>query len=272
MQVEVVGVKFRNGNHIYSFLTNNLDIKVGDYVVVETEKGSDVARVVEEKKMVNPLNFSSPLKKIVQVASDEMMKKAKEYNENAGQLFKKVRQIVQAEKLEMKIVNVEASFDNSKYIINFTADGRVDFRELVKKLSSALKKKIELRQIGPRDEVRALGGFGACGKVCCCVEGVGDFDHVSIKMAKNQNLSLNPNSISGLCGKLMCCLAYENPVYLEALKLMPKVGSNVSTKDGNGVVIFNDLLKKEVDVKFVRGDDFEIKTYKVEEISFKKGE
>ncbi|MBQ4535254.1 MAG: stage 0 sporulation protein, partial [Clostridia bacterium] len=135
-----------------------------------------------------------------------------------------------------------------------------------KKLAEVLKKRVELRQIGSRDEVRMLGGFGPCGKICCCAQNMGEFDHVSMKMAKNQNLSLNPNSISGLCGKLMCCIAYENSTYQEAIKAMPKVGSNVSTKDGSGVVVYNNLLKREVDVKFVRADDTEIKTYPLDQI------
>ena len=176
------------------------------------------------------------------------------------------------EKLDMKIVKVEASYDNSKYIVNFTSENRVDFRELVKKLAVAMKKRVELRQVGNRDEVRMVGGFGPCGKICCCVQNMGEFDHVSMKMAKTQNLSLNPASISGLCGKLMCCIAYENPVYVEALKVMPKVGSFVSTKDGRGSVIYNNLLKREVSVKFINGEDSEIKVYPLADVTFKKEE
>ena len=181
-----------------------------------------------------------------------------------------VKKIVKDFALDMKIVQVEASFDNSRYIINFSAENRVDFRDLVKKLAETLKKRVELRQIGSRDEVRMLGGFGPCGKICCCAQNMGEFDHVSMKMAKTQNLSLNPNAISGLCGKLLCCLAYENSTYAEALKVMPKVGQQVHTKDGNGTALYNDLLKKEVTVKFVRGEDTETKVFALNDVKFKK--
>ena len=272
MQINVVGVKFRNGNHVYSFDPNGLELKNGDYVLVDTEKGTDIGIIVKEKDSVDPSQLLSPLKKVLQKAGKEMLEKAEKYNAEAEKLYPTVKKIVKDFDLDMKIVKVEASYDNSRYIINFTADNRVDFRELVKKLAETLKKRVELRQIGSRDEVRMLGGFGPCGKICCCVQNMGEFDHVSMKMAKNQNLSLNPASISGLCGKLMCCIAYENPTYQESLKLMPKVGTKVSTKDGSGTVVFNDLLKREVEVKFVSGDDFEYKTYPLEEVNFKKEE
>ncbi len=272
MQIEVVGVKFKNGNHIYSFDPNGLKLKNGDYVLVDTEKGTDLGVIVKEKESIDPTKLLSPLKKVLQIATKEMVEKAEKYDKEAEKLYSTVKKIVKEFGLEMKVVKVEASYDNSRYIVNFTAENRVDFRELVKKLAETLKKRVELRQIGSRDEVRMLGGFGPCGKICCCVQNMGEFDHVSMKMAKNQNLSLNPASISGLCGKLMCCIAYENPVYQEAIRLMPKVGTNVSTKDGHGTVVFNDLLKREVEVKFVNGDDFEYKTYPLEEVKFKKEE
>ena len=272
MQIEVVGVKFKNSNHIYSFDPNGLDLKIGDYVLVDSEKGVDLGCIIKERDMIDASTLVSALKKVVKVASPEIVKKAEKYDKEAEKLYPIVKKIVKEEKLDMKIVKVEASYDNSRYIINFTSENRVDFRELVKKLAVELKKRVELRQIGSRDEVRMLGGFGPCGKICCCVQNMGEFDHVSMKMAKTQNLSLNPASISGLCGKLMCCIAYENPVYQEALKVMPKVGSMVSTKDGKGSVVYNNLLKREVDVKFVNGDDFEVKTYPLSEVSFKKEE
>lgn len=272
MQIEVVGVKFKNSNHIYSFSPNGLKLKIGDYVIVDTEKGSDLGVVVKEEEMIDPTALSSPLKKVLKVASTDVVNKAEEYDKEAEKLYSQVKSIVKEFDLEMKIVKVEASFDNSRYIVNFTAENRVDFRDLVKKLAEVLKKRVELRQIGSRDEVRMLGGFGPCGKICCCVQNMGEFDHVSMKMAKNQNLSLNPTSISGLCGKLMCCIAYENPVYQEAIKIMPKVGTIVSTKEGKGTVVFNDLLKREVDVKFVKDEESEIKTFLLEDISFKKDE
>lgn len=272
MQIEVVGVKFKNSNHIYSFEPNGIDLKNGDYVLVDTEKGTDLGVIVKEKYQIDASSLSSPLKKVLKKATKEMVAKAEEYDKEAGKKYGEVKKIVKDFGLEMKIVKVEASYDNSRYIINFTSENRVDFRDLVKKLAENLKKRVELRQIGSRDEVRMLGGFGPCGKVCCCAQNMGEFDHVSMKMAKNQNLSLNPASISGLCGKLMCCIAYENNVYQEAIKIMPKVGTLVSTKDGKGNVVYNNLLKKLVDVKFVKGDDVEIKTFPLDEISFKKEE
>lgn len=272
MQIETVGVKFKNSNHIYSFSPNGLELKNGDYVVVESDKGGDLGVVVQEKQMIDPSNLVSALKNVVQKATKKMVEDAEKFDLEAEKLYPVVKKIVKESNLEMKIVKVEACYDNSRYIINFTAENRVDFRDLVKKLAETLKKRVELRQIGSRDEVRMLGGFGPCGKICCCVQNMGEFDHVSMKMAKNQNLSLNPASISGLCGKLMCCLAYENPVYQEALKAMPKINSEVVTKDGKGTVIFNDLLKREVDVKFVKGDESEIKTYSLADIKFKKDE
>ena len=270
MQIEVVGVKFRGSNNVYSFDPNGIDLKVGDYVVVDTEKGADLGKVFREKEKIDSSTLVASLKSVLKKATPEMVEKAEKYDKEAEKLYPTVKKIVKEEKLEMKVVKVEASYDNSKYVISFTAENRVDFRELVKKLAAVLKKKVELRQVGSRDEVRLLGGIGPCGKICCCVQNLGELEHVSMKMAKNQNLSLNPASISGLCGKLMCCLAYENPVYQEALREMPKVNSQVSTKDGNGTVVFNDLLKKEVDVKFVRGEETEIKTYPLSEIKFKK--
>lgn len=272
MQIEVVGVKFKNSNHVYSFSPNNQMIKKGDYVIVETEKGKDLGVVVKTNEMIDAGELVSPLKNVVKVATKEQVKRAEEFDKEAEKLAPKIKEIIKSFNLEMKVVKVEASFDNSKIIINFTAENRVDFRELVKKLAETFKTRVELRQIGSRDEVRIMGGFGPCGKICCCVQNFGEFDHVSMKMAKNQNLSLNPNSISGLCGKLMCCLAYENPVYLEAIKIMPKLGSEVKTEDGKGIVIYNDLLKRLVDVKFTNGDDVEVKTYELDKIKFRRDE
>ncbi|MBR1890304.1 MAG: stage 0 sporulation protein [Clostridia bacterium] len=272
MQIEVVGVKFKSSNNVYSFDPNGIELTVGDYVIVDTEKGADLGKVFRNKEMIDSSTLVSPLKKVLTKATKEIVEKATEYDKEAAKHYVAVRKLVKDEKLDMKVVNVEASYDNSRYIINFTAESRVDFRELVKKIAVLLKKKVELRQIGSRDEVRLLGGIGPCGKTCCCVQNLGELEHVSMKMAKNQNLSLNPASISGLCGKLMCCLAYENPTYQEAIKAMPKINSTVSTKDGKGVVVFNDLLKREVDVKFTRGDDSEIKTYPLAEVSFRKEE
>lgn len=272
MQVEVVGIKFKNSNHIYSFDPNGLDLKKNDYVLVDTEKGVDLGVVIKEKESIDASTLVAGLKKVIRVASSEMVSKAEMYDKEANKMYPAVKRLVKEAGLDMKIVKIESNYDNSRYIINFTADNRVDFRDLVKKLAETLKKRVELRQIGSRDEVRMLGGFGPCGKVCCCAQNMGEFDHVSMKMAKTQNLSLNPASISGLCGKLMCCIAYENPIYQESIKVMPKLGTVVNTKDGKGSVVYNNLLKREVDVRISKGDDTEIKTYPLEEIVFKKEE
>ena len=272
MQIEVVGVRFKNSNHVYSFSPNGLELKVGDYVIVDTDKGADLGIIVKEKYDIDASSLQSALKNVQSIADEKMVKKAEEYSKEAEKFLPTVKKIVRDFGLDMKVVKVEASFDNSRYIINFTAENRVDFRDLVKKLAESLKKRVELRQIGNRDEVGMLGGFGPCGKICCCVQNMGEFDHVSMKMAKNQNLSLNPASISGLCGKLMCCIAYENSTYQEAIKIMPKVGMQVSTKEGRGTVVYNNLLKQEVDVKFVKGDDSEIKTFPLSEIKFHREE
>ncbi len=270
MQIDVVGVKFKNSNHIYSFSPNGWILKKGDYVIVETEKGHDLGVIVKETYSADPENLVSALKDVVQIATPEIVEKAEKYDEEAAKFLPKVKEIVKSFHLDMKVVKVEAAFDNSKLIINFTADNRVDFRELVKKLAETFKTRVELRQIGSRDEVCMIGGFGPCGKICCCVQNFGEFDHVSMKMAKNQNLSLNPSSISGLCGKLMCCLAYENPTYQEAIKMMPKVNSEVQTLDGKGVVVYNNLLDRKVDVKFVKGDDIEIRTFDLKDVKFNR--
>ncbi len=270
MQVKVVNARFRNGVHDYSFSPNDLDLKVGDYVIVETEKGRDVVKITRSVTYVEEESLAEPLKNVIKVADESDLRLAQENYKRADGLLDEVKQIVMGENLEMKVISVECNYDFSRLTINFTADNRVDFRDLVKKLAEKYKVRIELRQIGPRDATRILGGLGVCGKECCCKQGFGLNDHVSIKMAKNQNLSLNPTNISGLCGKLLCCLVYENPYYEEVLKIMPKLNSKVSTPDGEGVVMYNDLLKQTVSVKFSTENDSEIKDYPVADIKFSK--
>ena len=191
---------------------------------------------------------------------------SKQNKVEAEKVKETVKQKVNELELEMKVDGVVISLDKTKITIYFTSDGRVDFRNLVKELATNFKSRIELKQIGPRDEVRCMGGFGPCGKVCCCKEFLNDFDHVTIKMAKTQNLSLNPTKISGLCGRLMCCLAYENEHYSETASLMPKINSEVITPNGKGVVMYNDLLKRQVTVKFGGDNQTEIKVYDVNNI------
>ena len=266
MQIEVVGVRFRTNHNTYSYSPNGLKLKKGDLVIVESEKGNDIATVVEAEKTIDASTLSDSLKNVLKFATQKEIKMADENMKIAKSYFSEINAIVKESKLEMKVISIEANYDLSRITVNFTAEDRVDFRVLAKKLAEKYKKRIELRQIGPRDAVRELGGLGICGKECCCRQGFGQSDHISIKMAKNQNLSLNPNSISGLCGKLLCCLAYENETYVEALKVMPKVNSFVSTPDGKGKVVYNDLFKKIVTVKFERENGDETKEYELGKI------
>lgn len=266
MQVEVVTVKFNKGIHGYWFSPNGFDVKVNDKVIVDTEKGKELVTVTKGKEMIGAETLSDPLKNIIKIADQNDIKMAEENYKKAEALYPEIKKIVADEGLEMKVIYVECNYNFTRLTINFVSDGRVDFRELVKKLADKYKTRIELRQIGPREETRYLGGLGLCGKECCCKQGFGIDDHVSIKMAKNQSLSLNPNNISGLCGKLLCCLAYENPYYVEVMKEMPKVGSEIDTPDGKGKVVYNDLIKKTVSVKFVTENTSEIKSYAVEDL------
>lgn len=268
MQIEVVSARFRNGVHDYWFSPNGFDLKVGDYVIVDTEKGKDIVRITKSVQQVDESQLEGVLKNVLKKAEKKDLVEAEENYKKAAALYDEVKAMAKAEKLEMKIINVECNYNFSRLTVNFTSEDRVDFRDLVKKLADKYKTRIELRQVGPRDATRLLGGLGICGKVCCCKEGFGVNDHVSIKMAKNQGLSLNPNNISGLCGKLLCCLAFENPYYVEVMKNMPKVNSKVSTPDGEGVAIYNDLLKKTVAVKFENEGSSEVKTYDVADLKF----
>ncbi len=269
MQVEVVDAKFHGGSHSYSFSPNGLDIKKGDYVIVETEKGRDLVKVVSDRHMVSIDSLVEPLKNVVKIAEQKELDEAKNNYQKAEKLFPEAKKLIDEEGLEMKVISVECNYNFSRLTINFTAENRVDFRDLVKKLAEHFKTRIELRQIGPRDTARILGGYGPCGLECCCHKGFGIDDHISIKMAKNQGLSLNPNSINGICGKMLCCLAYENKYYTEVLKIMPKVNSIVKTPDGEGKVMYNDLLKQIVTVKFEDEDSSEIKEYNVSELEVK---
>lgn len=266
MQIKEVGINFEGQPKIYSFNPAGLNLKLGDYVVVDTARGLELGKVATPIKEEEVKEGNEPLKKVIRLATEEDIKAKGNNILEAKKDKTRIIEIVNDFKLDMKIVSVELTLDKSKMLINFTSDNRVDFRELVKTLASEFKTRIELRQIGPRDEVKILGGLGPCGRPCCCTKNTGDFEHVSIKMAKNQGLSLNPSNISGLCGRLMCCLSYENKHYAEALKLMPKVGSEVKTPDGVGTVLYNNLLKRTVEVKF----EDDKKEYAVSELEFNK--
>ena len=266
MQIEVVQAKFNNGSHSYSFSPNKLDLHLNDLVIVDTEKGKDIVKIVKEKFLIDESELVEPLKNVIKKASDAEIKAAKENQKKAETYLPEIKDIIKNKSLDMKVISVECNYNFSRLTINFTAENRVDFRDLVKLLAEKYKVRIELRQIGPRDTARILGGYGPCGLECCCHKGFDIDDHISIKMAKNQGLSLNPNSISGICGKMLCCLAYENQYYSEVLKIMPKVNSIVKTPDGEGKVIYNDILKQVATVKFEDEDSSELKEYSISEL------
>ncbi len=245
-------------------------VNVGNKIIVETNRGLEVAKVVsksfKEKEEAENEENQNEVFSFVRLASEKDLKIDKENEKLAEQVKVETKKLVRKHNLEMKVSDVSVVLDKSKIIISFTAENRVDFRELVKELASMFKTRIELRQIGSRDETRVMGGFGPCGKECCCKQFLNEFEHVSIKMAKTQNLSLNPTKVSGLCGRLLCCLGYENEHYSETSKLMPKVGSAVITPIGKGKVVYNDLLKRIVQVKVGDEASFEIKNFDLSEI------
>ncbi|MBZ4664173.1 MAG: stage 0 sporulation protein [Caloramator sp.] len=270
--VTVVGIRFKRAGKIYYFDPDGLDINKGDYAIVETARGIEFGEVVIGKKEVTEDEIVAPLKKVIRVATEEdklknLQNKAKE--EDAFQICLKK---IQEHGLPMKLIDVEYTFDNNKVIFYFVADGRIDFRELVKDLAAIFRTRIELRQIGVRDESKMVGGLGPCGRPMCCATFLGEFEPVSIKMAKEQNLSLNPSKISGVCGRLMCCLNYEQQTYEEIRKITPVVGSIVKTPDGEGEVIENSIIRESVKVKLKTPDDVEIKTYSVHNIELIEGQ
>lgn len=249
MNYTVVGVRFKKAGKIYYFNPNNIDIKSGDFVIVETSRGIEYGEVVVAPKQVGEDEIVSPLKDVLRKATDEDHEKVIEHEANAVKAFKICEEKIEKHGLDMKLIDVEYTFDNCKVIFYFTAEGRVDFRELVKDLASVFRMRIELRQIGVRDEAKMIGGLGPCGRKICCSTFLGEFDPVSIKMAKNQNLSLNPGKISGLCGRLMCCLRYECDVYECPKEQFPEVGSCVITPEGDGTILEVNIVKKSANVK-----------------------
>lgn len=267
MQIEKIDVCFNKDGKAYSFATNGHKLQFGQKVIVETVRGLELAIVCSKPELVEEESLNEPLKKVVRKASNKDIEIKQENEKKQVEIKQKTEELVEKHNLYMKIVSCELSFDGTKLVINFTADDRVDFRELVKELASVFKTRIELRQIGNRDEVKVIGGLGPCGRQCCCNLFLNDYEHSTIKMAKVQGLSLNPTKISGLCGRLMCCLAYENEHYSETQKLMPKVNSTVSTPDGKGVVVYNNLLSRRVQVKFTQENgNTEIKEYDISQI------
>lgn len=270
---KVIGVKFKNTAKTYYFSPlEGEDYPIGSGVIVETAKGLEFGTIVFNVKEIPDENIVHPLKPIARKASEKDVESVKANEKKIPDTLKKVSEKIAARNLEMKLVGCEYSFDGKKLVIFFSAEGRVDFRELVKDLAAEFHVRIELRQIGIRDETKLLGGIAPCGRTCCCAGCIPDFSKVSIKMAKNQGLHLNPTKISGLCGRLMCCLSYEDEYYAEACKKVPKVGGRVKTPEGEAVVVSNDMLKMITKVKFEDSDgSMSYKDFPTERLEFRRG-
>ena len=270
--VKVVGIKFKNGGKLYYFAPKHGDVYERNMpVIVETARGVEYAWVAYPEKEVADDEIVYPLKPIVRIATAKDTEKYKAFEAKKPETMRVCKEKIIKHQLQMKLVDCEYSFDSGKITFFFTSENRVDFRELVKDLASAFHARIELRQVGTRDETKYLGGIAPCGRICCCAGNMPEFKKVSVKMAKTQGLSLNPGKISGLCGRLMCCLSYENDYYAEVSKKMPKVGSEVSTLEGKGIVASVNMLKMEVKVKIDdRNGGWIYKDFPVEDVRFKK--
>ena len=252
---EVVGIRFKEVGKVYYFDPDSMKFKKGDKAIVETARGVECGEVAMENREVPEEEIVKPLKRIIRAATEADLKIVAENREKEKKAFDICEQKIRAHKLEMKLVDVEYTFDSSKILFYFTADGRVDFRELVKDLAGVFRTRIELRQIGVRDESKMIGGFGICGRPFCCSSFLGDFQPVSIKMAKEQGLSLNPTKISGTCGRPMCCLKYEQEAYEHLLRHTPKIGAIVETREGRGTVLDNNLLTGMLTIRLDRRPD-----------------
>lgn len=270
--IKVVGVRFKKAGKIYYFDPGDIDVEKSDNVIVETARGIEFGECVTGPKLVKEEDIVSPLKNVIRKATEEDITGHNENKIKEKEAFEICMQKIEEHELIMKLIDVEYTFDNNKVIFYFTADGRVDFRELVKDLATIFRTRIELRQIGVRDESKMVGGLGPCGRPLCCSSFLGDFVPVSIKMAKEQNLSLNPTKISGICGRLMCCLNYEQDTYEETRRKLPRVGSIVETQDGRGEVVFNSVVKELVRVKFRTKEGEEVvREYKLELVTLISG-
>ena len=267
---KVIGVRFKRPGKVYFFDAGNIDVKVKDKVIVETSMGQEIGEVLINNKNITNNKIKSSLKPIIRVATEKDLKHFAENKEKEKEAFKICEEKIKKHKLGMHLVDVSYTFDNAKLLFYFTADNRIDFRELVKDLAAIFKTRIELRQIGVRDQVRRIGGNGVCGRELCCCTFLNNFDTVSIKMAKEQNIALNPAKISGNCGRLMCCLRYEQDAYEDKLKKLPKVGAIVKTEDGEGTVDSIEILKEIVRVKIRDGEDTFYKKYPASEIKIIK--
>ena len=268
--VKVVGIRFKHAGKIYYFDPVDIELEYGDFAIVETVRGVEYGEVVVAPKEVEEKEIVSPLKKVIRKATEKDQEKVTLNRGKEHEAFHICVEKVEKHKLEMKMVDVEYTFDSKKIIFYFTADGRIDFRDLVKDLAAIFRTRIELRQIGVRDQAKFLGGIGPCGRECCCCSFLGDFHPVSIKMAKDQNLSLSPTKISGLCGRLMCCLYYEHAHYVEMGKKVPPRGSKVKTPDGTAIVLDNNVITEKTKVKIELPDgSVDVREYELSELKFK---
>ncbi len=264
--LNIVGVRFKKVGKVYHFDPMGLEFKVGDKVIVETTRGIEMGEIAVENHEIEEDLVKAPLRPVLRLASGEDFKIIEENKRKEEEAFKVCAEKIKKHGLDMKLVEVEYTFDNSKIIFCFTADGRIDFRELVKELAAIYRTRIELRQIGARDESRTLGSIGICGRGLCCSQFLGEFEPVSIKMAKEQGLSLNPTKISGSCGRLMCCLKFEQDTYEELLKTTPRIGSVVETPDGVGTIEYVNLLRGQLKVKIENEREKIHRDYDVSEV------
>ena len=268
--VKIVGVRFRNAGKVYYFDPKGYKIKAGDHVIVETARGVEYGTVIGGIREVTDDRVVQPLKAVIRVATQEDDLRAEKSRAKEKDAMRICNEKIRKHKLDMKLIDAEYTFDNNKVLFYFTADGRIDFRELVKDLAAVFKMRIELRQIGVRDETKILGGIGICGRVLCCNSFLSEFAPVSIKMAKEQNLSLNPTKISGVCGRLMCCLKNEEDTYEYLNSKLPNIGESVTTIDGvRGEVQSVNVLRQKVKVLVDAGDEKELREYDVREMKFK---
>ena len=271
---KVIGIRFKNTPKVYYFAPEKEGVtyEKGSGVIVETQKGLEYGTVAFPLREIPDESVVKPLKPVLRKATEKDEKTVKEHAEKIPEAMEYVGKVIEEQKLSMKLIGAEYSFDGKKLVFFFSAEGRVDFRELVKTLAAHFRLRIELRQVGVRDETKILGGIAPCGRTCCCAGAMPECCKVSIKMAKNQGLHLNPSKISGLCGRLMCCLAYENDYYAEVYKKMPKVGGPVKTPEGDGVVVGNDMLKLVTRVKIAKQDGSEVyKDFPTDRLKFKRG-
>lgn len=262
----IVGIRFRKPGKVYFFDPGYIRLNSKDKVIVETVQGEDIGEVVISKREIPEEKLSKELKRVVRLANYRDIKRQEENKQKEKKAMETCKELIKKHKLAMNLVDVEYKFDGSKIIFYFIADGRVDFRELVKDLAFIYKTRIELRQIGVRDEVRKIGGNGVCGRELCCCSFLNNFDIVSIKMAKEQSASLNPSKISGNCGRLMCCLKYEQEVYEEKMKKLPKVGAIVKIEEGEGTVVGLEVLKEAIKVQIKKDDVVTYKTFKANDV------